>query len=113
MQFDMLPNNLHKPKIDYNYDLYDSPINVRFYDNMISEFQKEIDDSVMNDTIATLKTTYKIDISPDALKDALRGARLQYERGFMSGYEAGASAEREKILDDLRKLMNSREKDAK
>lgn len=111
MQFDMKPNDLPKSKITYNYDLYDSPITVRFYDNMISEWEKTIDDSIMNDTIATLKTTYKIDISPEALKDALRGAKQQYERGYMAGYEAGASAERAKILDDLRKLMDSREKD--
>lgn len=113
MQFDMKQTNLPKPKIDCNYDLYDSPINVRFYDDMISEYEKAIDDSIMNDAITTLKTTYKIDISPEALKDALRGARQQYERGFMAGYEAGASSEREKIIDDLRKLMDSREKDVK
>lgn len=80
MQFDMKPNNLHKPKIDCNYDLYDPPITVRFYDNMISEYRKEIDNSIINDTIATLKTTYGIDISSEALKDALSGARQQYER---------------------------------
>lgn len=31
----------------------------------------------------------------------------------MAGYEAGASAERAKILDDLRKLMDYMEKDVK
>lgn len=112
MQFDM-KSNFPKPKIPLNYDLFDQPICVRFYDNMLSEYEKALDDSIMDDTIVTLKTTYKIDISPEALKDALRGARMQYERGFMAGYEAGASSEREKILDDLRKIMNSREKDVK
>lgn len=111
MQFDMKQTNLPKPKIDCNYDLYAQPITVHFYDNMVSEYWKAIDNSIINDTIATLKTTYKIDISPEALKDALSGARQQYERGYMAGYEAGASAERAKILDDLRKLMDSREKD--
>jgi Na+-transporting NADH:ubiquinone oxidoreductase subunit NqrF len=113
MQFDMNQTNLPKPKTDCNYDIYDPPITVRFYDNMISEYGKEIENSIINDTIVTLKTTYKIDISQEALKDALRGARQQYERGFMAGYEAGASAERAKILDDLRKLMDYREKDVK
>lgn len=113
MQFDMKTNNLPERKIDYNYDLYDQPISVRFYADMISEYNKALDDSIMNDAIATLKTTYKIDISPEALKDALRGAKQQYERGFMAGYEAGASSERENIIGDLRKLMDSREKDVK